>query len=281
MEQIPRKIVINGTEILNLDATSAQATDVANGRNYYNINGVLTEGTDEINSNEIGTLNATENKAYSAEGSEYAAWNYVTVNVQPNLEEKSCTPSSEPQRIEPSYGKDGLRAVNVAAVQTQAKTAEENGEIVPDAGKFLSSVTVNVQPKLQEKTATKNGDIFPDTDFQGLSKVTVAVSRAGTINLQTKEVTPSKIQQPITADEDYDGLQTVVVKPIPPQYIVPTGRYSILANGEHNVAQYEFVDVMVEGGYGSKQKLVFEGKSIFVENIEVIHQTEDTLTFRG
>jgi hypothetical protein len=72
-----------------------------------------------------------------------------------------------------------------------------------------------------------------------------------------------------------------VIKPIPPEYIVPTGRLPILSNGEHNVAQYEFVDIMVEGGYGSKQKLVFEKNSIFVENIDVIHQTENTLTFRG
>ena len=45
MEQIARKVVINGVEIVNLDSTSAQTTDVANGELYYDRNGILTEGS--------------------------------------------------------------------------------------------------------------------------------------------------------------------------------------------------------------------------------------------
>lgn len=73
----------------------------------------------------------------------------------------------------------------------------------------------------------------------------------GDQTLQTKTVTPDETTQDITADAGYTALKKVVVNPIPPQYIVPTGNYAITSNGNNiDIAQYATVSVNVPGGGG-------------------------------
>ena len=64
-------------------------------------------------------------------------------------------------------------------------------------------------------------------------------------NLQEKEVEPTKEEQIVEADFGYDGLKQVNVKPIPSEYIKPTGTKEIIENGIHNVKEFENVDVNV------------------------------------
>ena len=86
------------------------------------------------------------------------------------------TPSESTQKITPEAGTDGYNEVNVAAIQTETKTANANGDVVPSAGKYLKKVTVSVPaPATQEKSATPTEsaqDITPDSG-KLLSKVRV------------------------------------------------------------------------------------------------------------
>lgn len=61
---------------------------------------------------------------------------------------------------------------------------------------------------------------------------------------QTKTITPTKSTQYVQADEGY-YLNTVVVNPIPDQYIIPEGTLEITQNNEYNVENYEKVSVNV------------------------------------
>ena len=86
------------------------------------------------------------------------------------------TPSESSQKITPEAGTDGFNEVNVSAIQTEAKTANANGDVTPSAGKYLKKVTVSVPaPATQEKSATPTEsaqEITPDSG-KLLSKVSV------------------------------------------------------------------------------------------------------------
>jgi hypothetical protein len=106
----------------------------------------------------------------------YCGLSQVTVDVKPNLPDRTLVLSSD-DTILPTASYDGLSAVTVKVNHpVQAKAVQENGEILPDEGYCgLSKVTVNVQPVLQEITLTTNGEVTPDEGYDGFSKVTVQI----------------------------------------------------------------------------------------------------------
>ena len=76
--------------------------------------------------------------------------------------------------------------------------------------------------------------------------------------LQDKEVTPTKEAQNVTFDSGFDGLNTVTIKPIPENYIEPTGTKEIKTEGIHDVTEYASVDVDVEPTLQDKQVTITE-----------------------
>lgn len=70
------------------------------------------------------------------------------------------------------------------------------------------------------------------------------------ITLQDKEVIPTKETQILTPEEGYNGFNEVVVKPIPDEYIVPSGTLDITENGIQDVTNYAEVNINVEGTVG-------------------------------
>ena len=64
-------------------------------------------------------------------------------------------------------------------------------------------------------------------------------------NMQEKEVIPTKEQQEIVPDKNYDGLSKVIVDKIPDEYIIPTGNIEIIENGVYNVREKETATVNI------------------------------------
>ena len=58
-------------------------------------------------------------------------------------------------------------------------------------------------------------------------------------NMQEKEAIPTKEQQEIVPDKNYDGLSKVTVQKIPTQYIIPSGNIQITENGTYDITSKE------------------------------------------
>lgn len=93
---------------------------------------------------------------------------------------------------------------------------------------------------LEQKNITQNGLYAADDEgYDGYRSVYVNVPAGGTPRLQSKTAQASSVQQVITYDTGYDGLQKVTIGAI-------SGTYTILSNGEYDIAQYGKVSVNVE-----------------------------------
>ena len=79
-------------------------------------------------------------------------------------------------------------------------------------------------------------------------KVSAHLGSVEDIKLQQKEVTPTKDTQQVSADSDYNALSMVIVKPIPDEYIVPSGNQNITENGSYDIADKASVTVRVSSG---------------------------------
>ena len=94
-----------------------------------------------------------------------------------------------------------------------------------------------------ELEVTENG-VYDITE-----KASVSVAITEKIpTLQEKTITPTKSQQEVIADDDFDGLLKVNVEAIPEQYITPDGMFDITENGTHDITEYAFVNVNIQGG---------------------------------
>lgn len=71
--------------------------------------------------------------------------------------------------------------------------------------------------------------------------------------LQTKTATPNTTEWLVEPDEGYDGLSSVLVKPIPDGYVYPNGTKYIYSDGSYDVTGYKYAYVSTPQanlGYG-------------------------------
>ena len=83
----------------------------------------------------------------------------------------------------------------------------------------LATAISNITDNGSVQASVKEGETYniPKGYHDGSGTVS-GVAGSGNYNLQSKTVTPTKAQQPITADEGYYGLSDVTVKAIPEAY---------------------------------------------------------------
>jgi hypothetical protein len=129
-----------------------------------------------VNSSGKAIANVTQSAGYTSGGTTTASVQLTTKGAT------TITPSTATQTaVNANVYTTG--AITVAAISTQTKTTTVNGDVVPDSGKYLTKVTVNVPV-------------------------------GATINNQDKTITSSTVTQTISADSGYTGLGTVTVNAI-------------------------------------------------------------------
>lgn len=131
-------------------------------------------------------------------------------------------------------------------------TANNTYAVVPTEGKTLSKVTavVTVSPTLQSKSVTPSvvqQIVTSDDGYQGLSQVIVYKAPTETI-----EITPTKEVQTKQPSGDAVGYSEVTVKPIPDNYIIPSGTLEITGNGTYDVSDKASAVVNVSTSSGAE-----------------------------
>lgn len=124
----------------------------------------------------------------------------------------------------PSEMAPAIAAIPSGTILLQEKTVtptENTQTIVYDSGySGLSQVTVNPIPSSYiVPTGSQNITVNGTYDIKTKAEVVVNVPTGSTINNQDKTVTPTELEQAISADSGYTGLGTVTVEGISSTYV--------------------------------------------------------------
>ena len=212
---------------------SIQFNNYSNCCNNFNINTLdisengeyILDNIDVVNVNvqpKSSTITITENGVYNPADYQTEFFNEVTVNVQPELQNKTVEYIENGEysvtNDEEFYGLKEVKInVSIPNVST-AVTITENGTTTlrPESG-YYNQVDIDVQvpqPELESKevTITQNGtmNITPDSAF-GLSNVTVNTNVQPALQEKVKPIGLNERLE-ITPDTEYYGLSKVTVQ---------------------------------------------------------------------
>lgn len=112
----------------------------------------------------------------------------------------------------------------VTAVDAVENRGAANGTITTADGEYTIQAGYHNGNGKVSIDATERGKITAGNIKSGVSILGVTGTYSGeSAKLQTKNVTPTKVKQDVTADEGYDALSMVSVAPIPDAYQDVTG----------------------------------------------------------
>lgn len=234
-----------------VDATTASQT-VSPDENYAGLSSVTVNAIQTQTKSATPSTNA---QMISADAGKYLT--SVTVVATPLDPAQEVTAGTTDVSVAPTEGNIGLASVTIHPTPTETKTIDANGTFTPSAGKYFSSVTVNVntakpeQEKSVELTTMDAVEVTPDEGYT-LSKVTATPAApladtsdatataadiltgitayvngakiTGTIVKQTKSATPSTAAQTIAPDAgSLLSSVTVVATPLDAAQTVTAG----------------------------------------------------------
>lgn len=155
---------------------------------YYTQNTTKSVATTTVATPSISVSNAGVITATNTQTSGYVTG--TTTTATENLTTKGATAitptTSQQTAVAANVYTTG--AITVNAIQTETKSITVNGTYTPSAGKYFSSVDVDVPIEVP-------------------------------INNQNKTATPSETEQEITFDSEYTGLGTVTIEAIDDEYV--------------------------------------------------------------
>ena len=209
-----------------------------------------------------------------------------TIKVYPPLDDLEVIPSKEVQTFknQSNYGYNNITVNPIPDEYIKPSgtlTINENG--IKDVAEVSNViVSVPVPSDYIKPSGTLNITNNGVKDVHSFSKVDVNVKPE--LKLQSKEVIPTKEEQTITNDSEYDGLNSVKVNAIPDEYIIPDGTLPITENATFDVRSYARVSTSVHPAPNLQDKSVnivengtlsvsadegFDGLSSVEVNVEV------------
>ena len=270
-----------GTPVATVGAVTNHAVTVT--PSVTNVTGFIQGGT---RTGTAVTVSASQlvsgTKNITANGNNIDVTNYEKVNVAVpgggggtyETVSTSVTPSESTQSITLTAS-SGYDAISTASVTVTAITSTYVGSgvtrrsslsvsgatVTAQAGYYESTVSTSVASGSLGSVYTLRTKIPANTPTQlqvatwypnatdGWYTAISGVHTETTFALQTETVTPTASTQTVTPTSTAYYLNSVTVKPIPSQYIIPSGNLSLTANTTNaDCSQYATVTVNVSGG---------------------------------
>lgn len=108
----------------------------------------------------------------------------------------------------------------------------------------LNNPVIKQYPELEDLIISPSAEEqkFKSEKKYGYNEITVLPI---SIDLQEKQIVPTKEIQEVVPDSEYEGLKKVTVGAIPEEYVIPNGEIEISSNGSIDVGGYKTANVNV------------------------------------
>lgn len=215
--------------------------NIKQGTSIFGVNGSCVE----VNGYTANVLPQTYEQEIEPDMITGNCFDKVVVGKVDSYIDSNITPSNIKQGVS-ILGVDGeVIPVNNTTKTVSPSTSNQTYSVDSNHTGF-SSFTVNKVTKSIDSNIQK----------ENIRKGITILGEEGMLDVmapQSKEVVPTKSTQTILPDEaeEYNCLSEVVVKPIPSNYIDPSGNLNITEGGGYNVRNYNSVNVDTSSGGGS------------------------------